>query len=264
MSISSVGSRFVNTVIPKTGLEAGMAGAVVLTALFYSSAVGAAIGSCYIGYKGIARFLARSIYQPEIPKGPFSSEELEKIKQVENVVKVVKVKNIKTDFWETAYITSEKGRWGHEKFFLFNLGRDQLGWAEAVALPLTDPKFESSWTGGPPSQYIGYGNNPNRSDKVLLEALHTKDDDIQEQYKYSGYQLFKMVEETYREKFKGQIILEAGYNSHAFYYKLGFRSADSSVNAKIEQAISQANGAEPKTSRLGTVLMHLPAPRISF
>jgi len=263
MTIQSISSNIMGlgkVLIPKTRAEAGLAAAAVLTGLFYSSKVGAALGACYAGYKGVQQFFPAAKpagYAPEIPNGPFSSEEMAKIGSIENVAGVVKVMNIKTDEWETAYITFEKGEWG-EKFYLFNMKGESLGWAEAIPLPLTDPTYKCSWSDGPPKEYVGYGNDPTLSDKLMIEALHTKDDDIQDSYKYSGYQLFKLIKERYRGRFKDRIVLDAGYGSHAFYYKLGFRAVDPVKNAKIEAAIALAKGKEPKTGKVGLTLMYLP------
>lgn len=259
MSVCNLVCRYCSAILPKSKIEATLAAGAIITGVFCSSGAGVALGACYATLKGSPYLFARKVlgYKPAIPSGPISAEERGIIGKISNVVAVVKVKNIVSGKWETAYITvGEKGEWGQEKFYLFNMNGESLGWAEAIPLKLTDPEYQSSWMGGPPKQYIGYGSDPTKSDKVLLESLFTKDDDIQDRYKYSGYLLFKTIYDRYKVEFRGKMILDAGYNSHAFYYKLGFRAVDPVKNAKIEEAIALAKGKEPKTSKLGTVLMY--------
>lgn len=126
-----------------------------------------------------------------------------------------------------------------------------------IPLALEDPDFTSPWEYGIPEEFIGYGKDPKRLHKVKLEGLYTQPES--ENYKGSGHLLLKAIEEQYRDRFDGRIVLEATRSSHVFYYIHGFRAVENTKNREIESALQTSDAKKkPNTSHLRSVIMYLP------
>jgi hypothetical protein len=90
-----------------------------------------------------------------------------------------------------------------------------------------------------PEETIGheYGPNKNRHDRVFIDYMENSSE---ESLQHIGYVLIKTVFQYYKSACDGRISLLALNNVFTFYYKLGFRIADSNLtnlNALIADAV---------------------------
>lgn len=95
-----------------------------------------------------------------------------------------------------------------------------------------------------------YGNEKGEIPKIEIVDLVNKD---KTNYKYVGYGLVKVLMKKFQEQVQSRVDLHAAWDSHAFYWKLGFRPVD---QEKIELMASKV--LKPNGKSLGTVKMYLP------
>lgn len=93
----------------------------------------------------------------------------------------------------------------------------------------------------------------------LINASKNKD------YKGIGTALMQVaIEKSFNHQYEGRVLLDACWNSHGFYNKIGLKSftnprADKAIEEELERA--KIEKREPNTEFLGSVTMYLPVEK---
>lgn len=196
-----------------------------------------------------AHLSPRAVYKAPIPALPFASQELRKIsdlKRRNDVIGISRAWNQKSSEWDPVYIVKRFTVQG-ELFNIYTFQDYELGYAETALNADLSASF--------PGQ-----DKTSTAHSIYLKTIDTREDEQQENYKYTGYLLMKAAVEEYRDRMDEVIRLIAIASSHCFYHKLGFRAIDSEVDRAIAEVNfdSKMYRQRPNTFHLGSVSMYLP------
>lgn len=116
----------------------------------------------------------------------------------------------------------------------------------------------------PSSRLYKYENpeDNGKSSKIYIEEIQNR---LKTLFKGVGSVLMQVaMEKAHLKNCEGRILLEACWNSHSFYYKLGFRSGDKEKNQAIADEIKDAKekGRPINTTDLGSMMMYHPRAAI--
>lgn len=125
----------------------------------------------------------------------------------------------------------------------------------------TVEKVQKVWHG---LSYLYYGPVKDNviADKVYIQWIGSSQRD---KYRGSGTRLIQsVIEKSLRLGCNGRVDFNAG-ESYEFYYSIGFRSYDDSINAELEEAFQKAalEGTRVKAFPMGSNQMYLPEEGIS-
>lgn len=106
--------------------------------------------------------------------------------------------------------------------------------------------------------YYTYGleQNAHRVNKIVVEDIRCP---WNKHYKGIGSALMQAaMEYGYSKNCKGRIFLDACWDSHGFYYKLGMRTKSRETDKAIVQRLEQYAGKERPYIDFGSHMMHMP------
>lgn len=242
---------YTSTIIkPKSMADYG-ALAAVAASFFLSEKVGLGLTAAYLTYKW-ADHKVNTIYHPAIAKTPPNLSNSEKSKPG-NVLGFVNSENQKTKQIEPIYISyleeDVNGERSKVNFFAKTVcGDKDLGWAQARPIY---------------TQINGEYGNPELLFPEFSTEHYAKEDKVEliglfntaKTHKYVGYYLIKAVMQHFKDQYGNRLDTDSAYQSHPFYYRLGFRT----INAKTNFRIALANlipSLFGKTGHLGAKKMY--------
>lgn len=132
---------------------------------------------------------------------------------------------------------------------------------------LPNGKFGSEKEGPIYGAYANYGSaeKTNKVSKIYLKLLHSFENEI---YTGIGTALMQVaIETSFYLGCEGRLILDAVFNSHPFWYKMGMRSLyDSEKDELVLHEIAQGKKERraPRTDELNVTSLYLPPEAIAL
>lgn len=263
--VSNWAGSCLKALIPKSKGEVLGLGGGLLTASLYSTPLGLAVGVGYGGYKWLTSkkvipLPLGFVYHPDTRLTNEDlrnvAEKVENLKQRADVLGFAAVAEKATGNKVPVYISVQANE--HKGLFTIHRVNDdrRLGWAD-LHLFLKENDFENAdYLASIPSQKI-YGRERMQQSKNHLDRLYNEKLDS---YKNVGYLLIKAIHQCYADKCEARMDVGAGYNSHTFYYNLGYRAISVELDDRISEAYETFHSERiiSDTSQLKEVEMYLP------